>query len=396
VVQKTAFSTGILVLASFALAPIARAQADEVDGIDGAYLDAPYTELVHPIDTDSLPDLSFTFDGLFSLLPNPSLTSSRNPSRSDTETTVSFQTPVESQASRGTCTFFSTTGVLEASLIRYKNASKDLRLSQQWLAYVISRTKTEDGSHSNDNFNSLAYYGTVEQSLMPYEGDEWKSASDNATSQARCGSVPSGDLKSCLISHYDPRLLTEADTALKANDPAFYAIRNRARAFRTEYLASSLDWHPQHYEVRTTGDIKTLLNQNIPLTLDVTFFYGAWNHGLAGQFGIERDQDHWDKGLIGYPAKGSVDRVNSLKHGAAHSVVIVGYDDDLEVQTQVKMTNGTTQTFTYRGVYFIKNSWGTTSFGAHAEIGGVSHPGYGMITQQYANEYGSFYRLPIQ
>jgi len=55
------------------------------------------------------------------------------------------------------------------------------------------------------------------------------------------------------------------------------------------------------------------------------------------------------------------------------------------------MTDGTMKTFKLKGVYYFKNSWGTGSFGVDAMIDEVNRPGYGTMTQQYAQDFGSFY-----
>jgi hypothetical protein len=60
------------------------------------------------------------------------------------------------------------------------------------------------------------------------------------------------------------------------------------------------------------------------------------------------------------------------------------------------MADGSTKEFRYKGVYFIKNSWGATNFGVNTEIEGKTFPGYGIITQKYAEEFGGFYRLQLE
>ena len=59
------------------------------------------------------------------------------------------------------------------------------------------------------------------------------------------------------------------------------------------------------------------------------------------------------------------------------------------------MADGTTKKFTYKGVYYFKNSWGTSSFGRDFDIDGVNFPGYGMMVQKYAEEQGQFFQMPL-
>jgi C1A family cysteine protease len=88
-----------------------------------------------------------------------------------------------------------------------------------------------------------------------------------------------------------------------------------------------------------------------------------------------------------------VDRQMSKTKPTGHSVLLVGYDDNATITTVQKMTDGSERSFTYRGVFYFKNSWGTDSLGAGFTIDGQRVPGYGVITQQYAFEFGEFFSL---
>lgn len=141
--------------------------------------------------------------------------------------------------------------------------------------------------------------------------------------------------------------------------------------------------------------MKSLLAAGIPVTLDITFYYGAWNHREASDLGINRDIDAWNHGVVGFPEPGSVDEASSRTKPAGHSILLVGYDDRAIVQTHVQMSDGTEKDFTYTGVYYFKNSWGTSSFGSQFSIEGSAYAGYGAITQKYAHAYGSFFQFPL-
>ena len=219
--------------------------------------------------------------------------------------------------------------------------------------------------------------------------------------QQRCGHLEGNKKKACLLVHHDTDLKnylgegwgsTYNPEYVSERDPELYDAFIEGKELKDEYypiIGSS-------FSVYSTLAAKTLLRQGIPLTMGHDFFYGAYNHRKATEYGINRDLENWNKGIIGYPEYGSVDRVESRKHRAGHSVLIVGYDDNKEVTTRVKMQDGTIKEFTYKGVYYFKNSWGTGSFGSEMEIDGVRYPGYGMMTQKYAHEFGSFYQLPIK
>ena len=78
------------------------------------------------------------------------------------------------------------------------------------------------------------------------------------------------------------------------------------------------------------------------MTLSV-HFYGAWNHGQATKLNIGVNEESWKKGLVAIQKK---DRwiimfLGKKKIGRGHSILIVGYDDDIEIVTKQKMTDGT-------------------------------------------------------
>ena len=62
---------------------------------------------------------------------------------------------------------------------------------------------------------------------------------------------------------------------------------------------------------------------------------------------------------MSYPEQGSMDRSASRKLAARHAVQVIGYDDDVVVTYTKKMTDGSFRNFQRKGVYYIKNSWGT-------------------------------------
>jgi hypothetical protein len=92
---------------------------------------------------------------------------------------------------------------------------------------------------------------------------------------------------------------------------------------------------------------------------------------------------------VTYP--NDADKAASEAKPAGHSVLLVGWDDELEVQqrdgdgTPVFDADG--NPVMERGFYLFKNSWGTGSFGRDNE----RDAGYGWISMRYVAEYGSAY-----
>jgi len=343
-----------------------------------AFLDAPYSNLIHPIE-NARDVKSFK-------------------SASNTSELISKVTEVKTQGSRGTCSIFSATALLEAMLIIKGYEKFDVDLSEEWLEYLAMAStglKTTDGSYSYANFNAIKKYGMVKEESLPYVKELWEEGSYSSLKNERCAHLTGNYLKNCYLGHFDGRLIKTSPAVLKTSDISgaqiIYDLIVEGYHFKKKVKFSKAS-----SQLYSTAEIKGYLASGIPLTMGIDFYYGAWNHRKASELGIERSMQNWSQGIVGYPEPKSLDRKISKQHRAGHSVMIVGYDDNLIVTTNVKMEDGTYKEFKYKGVYFFKNSWGTTSFGTSTSIDGNYFPGYGMITQKYANEMGSFYTLPIE
>lgn len=351
------------------------------DADDGAYLDAPYAR----------PAQSFT---KAQALRERKLGATARALKSDTNALIALQTPVKSQAARGTCSIFSATALLESMLVIQNKFSTNLDLSEEWLEYLVTRNKTSDGSNSSSNFQALLTYSSVEEQYLPYIGETWKTVNDSFLAEQRCGNLSERLQTSCLIAHRNPALFTATDSQLQSPqsdlyDAEFLLARKKAKEFQPNLK----DLAKGNYFL-SAEEAKALLAKGIPVTMDMDFFYGAWNHRKATELGLERNMEHWDTGVVGYPEAGSLDLEVSQRERAGHSVVAVGYDDSIVVTTKVQMADGTLKTFKHKGVFFFKNSWGTASFGKDMMVDGENHPGYGVITQDYVNDYGTFYSIP--
>lgn len=318
------------------------------------------------------------------------------PPRSDSTALIARQSAVRSQGQRGTCSIFSAIGALESMMIISEMAPREIDLSEEWLQFLVNKNSSSDGSNSDRNFWAFRSYGSVEEPLFPYIGETWKTATDTPLATKRCGHLADSLLSSCLIVHRDPRLWTTPDETLlnpesPQYDPEFQSARHRSGEFRKSFLSK------MGSSFRIYGSqAKHFLHAGFPVVVDADFFYGAWNHRRAPELGISRNMEHWNAGIVGYPEPGSLDYLKSPEDPAGHSIVLVGYDDTVVVTTQVPMKDGRIQEFRYQGVYYFKNSWGTSGFGNQFELQGQRFPGYGMITQKYMDEYGAFFVLPLQ
>jgi hypothetical protein len=340
--------------------------------IDGAYLDSKYPNLSHPIKDDFISNKSLPI--------------------SDIKEVISFQTPVRSQISRGTCSIFSATAYIEGLLIK-KGLNPNLDLSEEWLQYVAVRKKSTDGSSAWANFSAMKDFGMPREESFPYIGEDWTEIY-NPLKDIRCGKLTGVTHKSCLIVHRDPTLLDLTDEQIKLlnGDNEFIKARKEAKIFKKK----NLKFLNNEFFISTVSKVKELLLNDTPVVLEVDFFYGAWNHRKALDYGIGRDLEQWAKGIVAYPEPGSADVIESPKHPAGHSIVIVGFDENKIIEKTIKMKDGTYQNFKYIGVYYFKNSWGTSGFGNQFEIDGESYPGYGMIVAKYAEELGQFFKLTLK
>ncbi len=333
---------------------------------DHAFLDSAYTHLVHP---------------KVSPVGNKALAS-----KNDFAEAVMFQTPVRSQESRGTCSIFSSTAYVESLMIQNEFFGQEVNLSEEWLQYTSVRGRQSDGSSAPSNFEAVKKYGMALEATLPYIGQDW-TKTESPLKQKRCASLEGAALKSCQITHFDPSLLLKKDAEI--SDETFVTARTEALNFKKEYLTIK----NSNYYLYDTETIKQRLLDGKPVVLELDFYYGAWNHRGGEELGLVRDMSNWAKGIIGNPEPGSLDLEKSPSKPAGHSVLVVGFDDNRIVKIKTQMADGTTKVFTYKGVYYIKNSWGTTSFGSEFEVDGVNYPGYGMITQKHANADGSFFAL---
>lgn len=342
---------------------------------DGAFLDPKYPNLVHP---------------------KVSSLRIKGASRSDTVQVISYQTEVKSQAGRGTCSIFSATAYIEGLLVQKGEFSGDLDLSEEWLQFTAVGGSTSDGSYASKNFSALRNWGIPHEKTLPYIGVDWVD-SYSLESEKRCGHLKdSMKKKACQVVHFDPALLRKSDADLLDQTssyfaPEFVTARTEAKEIRDQHIK----FKTTSYSIYDTNQVKQLLLEGKPVVLESDFYYGAWNHRKATELGIERNMDFWNKGIVTHPVPGSMDEVKSRTAPAGHSILVVGFDDEKIVEQNIKMKDGSTKKVRFKGVYYFKNSWGKDSFGRDFEVDGKKFPGYGMMVQDYAHGYGSFYKIEL-
>ena len=117
----------------------------------------------------------------------------------------------------------------------------------------------------------------------------------------------------------------------------------------------------------------------------MTVYYQAWNHGASN---LPLDDELRARGVVSTPHQADIS--DSSQNGrAGHSILLVGWDDDIEIQRRDEngepVVDASGEPVVDRGFYIFKNSWGTGSWGADNEYG----DGYGLLSYDYLHEHGS-------
>jgi len=319
------------------------------------------------------------------------------PVRSNVEEVLQIVTPARSQGGRGTCTMFSAIGMMESILIRLGKADQSIDLSEEWMEYVIMTKKQTEGSSTSKNIRALLNSGYIKESSWPYFRKKWSDLTTFPEALEFCGHLKNlpGALASCLLGHRDPSYLSMDEADLREKDSKFLIFRKEAFSNRDLNVVPNIKFK-KSYKIKKVSAIKNLLNEGTPLIMGTKLYYGSWNHSKTKKLNIQkRDKSKWYKGIVTYPEPGSVDRKISFEQGGGHSIILIGFDDEKVVKSKMLMEDGSWKEFTYQGVYYFKNSWGWKSYGRDFEINGKPIPGYGMITQKYAHEMGSFFHVPL-
>lgn len=266
---------------------------------------------------------------------------------------LEHQSPVKSQGSRGVCSIFASTALVENLYLKAGMDPAEADFSEQYLQWAAKKlqgafTYTE-GSSADANMQAVVKFGTVREPEWRYEPSPWTTANDPA----------------CTGESRPVRCYTNGEPPAEV-------------AQATKYKVPSSRWI-------NTGSIKAhLTTKGTGVNLGMTFFYQAWNHRASK---LPVDADLWRRGVVTYP--NAEDKARSLEQRAGHAIHVIGWDDDLEIPMRDGQGNpildedGNPRT--EKGFWLFKNSWGTTGFGIEHPYG----PGYGWLSYRYVKEYGS-------
>lgn len=268
---------------------------------------------------------------------------------------VALQSPVKSQGSRGVCSIFSTVALMEHLYIK-EGTLRNPDFSEQYLQWSakeeVKRFRQTSGSNASTNLDAISRFGIVDEPEWPYETFKW-----TATHDERCtGEDDQPTL--CYTNGEPPETVKDA---------------TKWRLPRGRWVSSNV------------RSIKAVMkNQGTGVVAGMTFFYQSWNHRRSK---LPTNSDYWSEGYVLPPNE--KDREISLEKRAGHSILLVGWDDELEVPlvdaegNTVKDDNG--DPVIEKGFFMFKNSWGTSGFG-------IRHPagaGYGWIAYSYIEEFAN-------
>lgn len=266
---------------------------------------------------------------------------------------IEQQTPVKSQGSRGVCSIFSTVALMENLYLKAGMANPDF--SEQYLQWSVKvelgKYQHTMGSNARENIEAIATFGIPAEEAWPFEPYPWTTIDDPG-----CVGKDSSSPVECFTNGHAPE---SAEQAKQYNLKPGKFIN-----------ASNIKSH--------------MVKNGTAVVVGLDFFYQAWNHRKST---LPTNSDYWAQGIVTYP--NATDRTESHKQRAGHSILIVGWDDNLEVQSRDANGNlrfdGQGKPVMEKGFYIFKNSWGTEAFGIDNPHG----PGYGYLSMRYVHEEGS-------
>lgn len=272
---------------------------------------------------------------------------------------IATQSAIRSQGSRGVCSVFGTVALMEHLYIS-EGTLTDPDFSEQFLQWSSKieggSFPNSGGSNANSNITAAHRYGNVLESAWPYEPSGWGTTED----------------EECTGDDRPTRCYTNGEPPAAALDAQRFMIP------RGRWVSNRVDSIKAH-----------MFDTNTAVQAGGTFFYQAWGHG--GSL-IPRYSGYRSQGYVLAPSPEDVTSSNT--HRAGHSFLLVGWDDNLSVQSVdgegnlAVDENG--EDIMQTGFFLFKNSWGDGW--AEENPHGA---GYGWIAYEYVTEHLSAYASGI-
>ena len=270
---------------------------------------------------------------------------------------VEVQSRVLSQGRRGVCSIFSTVGLMEHLYIKEGTITEPDFSEQalQWSTKIeLGAFPRTGGSSASRNLEAINRFGLWEEAAWPYEPNKWTTAND-----PEC--TGEDDQPTLCYTNGSP-----PETAL--TQKRWYLPRGRWVSSRVRSLKA------------------VMFEKKMAVVAGMTFYYQSWNHRGSK---LKTDNELWRKGIVTYPNQD--DKTSSLEKRAGHSILLVGWDDNMEAPKRdkdgeyLKDADGNVEM--EKGFFLFKNSWGTGSFGKDNPNG----DGYGWLSYKYVEEEARSY-----
>lgn len=262
------------------------------------------------------------------------------------------QTPVRDQGERGTCTAFTAVALMESIYIS-DGLLENPDFSEQFLYWSVKAEHDflpmTSGSSIQQTMESIGDHGIVSESLWPYELTAWGTDRD-----PRCTGTT-----------------RPMECWTNGEPPAAARMAERSFLSTERYIRSTRRSIQGHMVERRT-----------PVAIGGPMFYQAWSMRRSG---LPTSFERWLAGIVLLP--NHEDIADSARDPSGHAVLIVGWDEDMEVQQvdgdnePVFDANG--QPVMERGFFLFKNSWGGTDFG----LENTAREGYGWISMRYVEQH---------
>ncbi len=215
------------------------------------------------------------------------------------------QTVVKNQDQRGTCAYFSTTAQIESEIKRV--TKKEVNLSEEYqIRYgkgVLGHSQNGDGSFSSQNLETFEFSGVTLERDLPYQPDWFGVGLPCAGIEKKSEEAVE---KGC-YSHFAP------------------TDEMQAKAIKLEGLT---------VEQIDVADLKTVLAAGISPIVSVPVNFHGWDDTTGNAYHSDELKKECDE------------KPDSC---GTHSILLVGYDDNLEAVYDGK---------TVKGAFIFKNSWG--------------------------------------
>ena len=110
--------------------------------------------------------------------------------KADAQYPVTFELPkaeqsaVKSQGSRGVCSIFAATAIVENLYLKAGMPADEVDFSEQYMQWSVKNQigafRNTEGSNVDNNLQAVVRYGGIEEASWPYETYPWSAANDPA------------------------------------------------------------------------------------------------------------------------------------------------------------------------------------------------------------------------